>query len=81
MKERKLLTLLKEAGILSERDIEKKPFDIPFPKYDKRNSLHIKISQISKEISDAVEKKNRVEEKMRTLEELVESLLKNISSV
>jgi hypothetical protein len=78
---RKLLTLLKEAGILSERHIEKKPFDIPFPKYDKRNSLHIKISQISKEISDAVEKGNWVEEKMRTLEELVESLLKNISSV
>jgi hypothetical protein len=78
---KKLLSLLKKAGILSERHIGKKPFDIPFPKYDRQNSLHVKISQLSKEISDIIEKGGQAKEKLEALEELVGMLINDLSSV
>jgi hypothetical protein len=42
--------LLKKTGILSERDINKKPFDIPFPNFDKNDELHKKIAELSKKL-------------------------------
>jgi len=45
-----LIKVLNKAGILSERHITKKPFDLPFPNFDKKNELHKKIAELSKKL-------------------------------
>jgi hypothetical protein len=45
-----LINELKESGILSERHIHKKPFQINIPKYVKNNDLHIKIVNLSSDL-------------------------------
>jgi hypothetical protein len=45
-----LIKVLNKAGILSERHITKKPFDLPFPNFDKNNELHKKIAELSKKL-------------------------------
>jgi len=42
--------LLEKMGILSERHIHKKPFDLPFPNFDPNNELHNKIAELSKKL-------------------------------
>jgi len=37
-------------GILSERHIHKKLFDLPFPNFDPNNELHKKIVELSKRL-------------------------------
>ena len=45
-----LLTQLKNSGILSERHIVKKPFQIGIPKYDKKDNVHNSIAMLSMEL-------------------------------
>ena len=49
-----LMDELKEYGILSERHIEKKPFDISVPKFESKNKEHLKISNLAREISESL---------------------------
>ena len=45
-----LLTQLKNSGILSERHIVKKPFQIGIPKYDKKDNIHNNIAMLSMDL-------------------------------
>ncbi len=46
-----LLEKLKNSGILSERHIHKKPFEMNIQPYDKNNEIHNKIVEISSNLS------------------------------
>jgi hypothetical protein len=82
--------LLKETGILSERHITKKPFDLPFPNFDKNNELHKKIAELSKKLHqiaiDLEQQKNtnkkiKIENtpEFKELDEAVKKLFENQS--
>lgn len=45
---------MRNLGILNERHIQKKIFDLPIPEYDGKNILHRNISTTSMEITRAV---------------------------
>jgi hypothetical protein len=70
-----LINILVASGILSERHIEKKPFEMSILKYDNQNITHVKIAELSMELSllskDSEEFRNRYEE----LDEYVEKCL------
>ncbi len=72
-----LLELLKNSGILSERDIEKKPLDISIPQYDKNNQTHSKIATLSMKISELVDKNVELKE----IEKLRDELEKYVKEV
>jgi len=72
-----LLELLKNSGILAERNIEKKPFDVPIPKYDKNNEIHFKIATLSMKISELVDKNVELKE-IEKLKEKLEEAVKEV---
>ncbi len=72
-----LIEVLISLGILSERFIGKKPFDIPIPQYDKNNETHFKIATLSMKISELVNKNARLEE----IEKLRDELEKSVKEV
>ncbi|SMD30645.1 N-6 DNA methylase [Picrophilus oshimae] len=53
-----LIKQLKNSGILSERHIHKKPFQIDIPKYDKNSNIHNKVAELSIELHQLKEKIN-----------------------
>lgn len=61
--------ILTELGILSSRDIQKKPFEIPIPKFDPSNKNHVELSK------EADDKRDNTD----TLEQLVENILTSSS--
>ena len=50
-----VIEVLRKTGILSERGIEKKVFELTIPLFDIHNTAHKKISLMSKEISESLE--------------------------
>jgi len=70
-----LIRLLKTTGILSERDIEKKPFDLPFPNFDPNNKLHVNISELSRKLHQIAQQNTDVE-KSKEFGELDEAVKK-----
>jgi len=71
-----LIRLLKTTGILSERHIGKKPFDLPFPNFDPNNKLHVKISELSRKLHQIVQQNTDVEKSKEfgELDEAVKNL-------
>ena len=51
-----LITQLKNSGILSERHIVKKPFQINIPKFDEKNNFHNEIDNLSIDLHNLKEK-------------------------
>jgi len=77
-----LYNILVKLGILSERHIHKKPFEIQIPKYNAGNPIHKKISDLSYEISELKKNNEDADSKIRELEEAVEELFKeNINGI
>ncbi|MGB9755867.1 MAG: N-6 DNA methylase [Thermoplasmata archaeon] len=77
-----LLKILKDSGILSERHIHKKPFDIYIPKYGDQKYIDIQktISKIAEEITYEKKKGENadldlIKKKMVELDNLVKKLL------
>ncbi len=48
------IDILRKTGIMSERDIEKKIFEVNIPQFDYKNPIHTEISKLSKQISVSV---------------------------
>jgi len=71
-----LYNILVKLGILSERHINKSPFELPIRKYDPGNPMHKKVSNISYEISELKKDETDADSKMSELEEAVEELFK-----
>jgi len=67
--------LLKETGILSERHISKKPFDLPFPNFDPNNELCAKISELSRKLHQIAQQNIEIE-KSKEFSELDEAVKK-----
>ncbi len=61
------INLLRNTGMLSERHIDKKPFEIFFPKFESNNSLHIQISKLAEDLTEEKKKENLDNEKIETL--------------
>ncbi|MGC8565944.1 MAG: hypothetical protein ACP5LV_06005, partial [Thermoplasmata archaeon] len=84
-----LIKILKESGILSERHITSKPFEINIPKYGGSNleisELQEKIANISKEITYLKKlgssNQENINKKYGELDELVDKLLKKVNEV
>ena len=84
-----LIKILKESGILSERDIHSKPFEINIPKYGGSNleisELQEEIANISKEITYLKKlgssNQENINKKYGELNELVDKLLKKVNEV
>ena len=73
------LELLKKSGILSERHIESKPFELNIPTFDLTNPVHMEISILSKQISESLENGGKLEDsenevKIGKIEEYVSKL-------
>jgi hypothetical protein len=71
-----LLNRLRDLGILSERHITKKPFDVFIPEYwdSQATDLKKQISDIARRISEKAEAKESYESEMETLDALVDKL-------
>jgi hypothetical protein len=71
-----LLNRLRDLGILSERHITKKPFDVFIPEYwdSLATDLKKQISDIARRISEKAEAKESYESEMETLDALVDKL-------
>lgn len=82
---------LQTKGLYGERDIGRRPFMLPIPKFDERNRLHLKLAELSvqchskiasltftKESTASIrrEAKEAVEKEVAMIDELVSSLLK-----
>ncbi|MGC8620256.1 MAG: hypothetical protein ACP5LA_07165 [Thermoplasmata archaeon] len=84
-----LIKILKESGILSERHITSKPFEINIPKYGDSNleisELQEKIANISKEITYLKKlgspNQENINKKYVELDELVDKLLEKVNEV
>jgi hypothetical protein len=66
-------------GILSERHIHKKPFDLPFPNFDPNNELHNKIAELSKKLHLIAINSDQIENtpEFKELDEAVKKLFEN----
>jgi len=67
--------LLKKTGILSERHIHKKPFDLPFPNFDPEKELHVNISELSRKLHQIAQQNIEIE-KSKEFSELNEAVKK-----
>jgi hypothetical protein len=74
-----LIKVLNKAGILSERHITKKPFDLPFPNFDPNNELHNKIAELSKKLHLIAINSDQIENtpEFKELDEAVKKLFEN----
>jgi len=46
-----LIKAFQSRGLFGARDVHKKILDIPFPKFDKNNNIHLELSDLGKECS------------------------------
>jgi len=76
-----LIKVLNKAGILSERHITKKPFDLPFPNFDPNNELHNKIAELSKKLHLIAINSDQIENtpEFKELDEAIKKLFENQS--
>ena len=70
-----LIKVLNKAGILSERHITKKPFDLPFPNFDPKKELHVNISELSRKLHQIAQQNIEIE-KSKEFSELNEAVKK-----
>ncbi|WP_276968412.1 hypothetical protein, partial [Metallibacterium scheffleri] len=70
-----LINKLVASGILSERHIEKKPFEMSILKYDKENITHVKIAELSIELSSLSKDNEEFGNKYKELDECAEKCL------
>ena len=75
----RLISILKSSGILAERDIEKKVFEVNIPLFDGKNSLHNEISLLSKQISESLENGEKLEDQNN--QQRLESIEKAVSKI
>jgi hypothetical protein len=65
---------------MSERDIEKKIFELNRPIFDSKNSIHVEINDLVKQITESMNNGGKLEDpdnrgKLEKINELVRNLL------